>query len=61
MKINTFIFITLGHLFSFSMAFSQIMRSLLTQENTDVFKSFTRLVRAWKISSRGKMVWWFCY
>lgn len=46
MKINAFIFITFGHLFF--MAPSQIMRSLLRQEHTDVIKFLTRLVRAWK-------------
>lgn len=59
MKINTFIFITFGHLFF--MASCQITRSLHRQEHADVIKSFTRPVRAWKNSLRGRMVSWFCY
>lgn len=46
---------------SLSMASSQIMRSLLRQEHTDVIKFPTRLVRAWKNSVRGRMVLWFCH
>lgn len=39
---------------SLFMALSQIMRSLLRQEHTDVIKFPTRLVRAWKNSSKRK-------